>query len=462
MDLKKLRQRDSDLNASIAKATKDRAAIGMAAVAENRKLTDDERAKFVAAGPAIEALQSELAENAELLAAAEAANEAERRMRPDGPDPDADASRLAAARAGLVVGQDRTELDTKRGYKDHKELLADVMAAGMYGRVSAKLKPLQATQGSDEQGVYSDPAGGFLVPSGVAPGLLQTDAEKDWIAALVTNISPMTAPTVSFNARVDKDHTTSVSGGFTVTRRPETVDGTASRTAFEQVVLTANEEFGLAFATERILNDSPQSFVAIIAAGFSDEFANNAIKERLRGSGVGERLGVLHALNTALVTVTKESQQAADTIVKENIDKMASRAWRYQNSVWIANHDTRPQLRSLVQAIGTGGTAVSYFEGGGTTSGGSVERLDGRPIYFTEHASKLGDVGDLSLIDWSQYLEGEYQQLQTAESIHVRFASAERAFRFYKRNDGRPWWRTFLTPAQSAQTLSPFVVLGAR
>lgn len=461
MGLKAARQRASDLTAAIAKAKKDRAGIGESALAEKRGLTDAERESFLQAGKAIEKLEAEAADNAIVLASLEASNEAERHMRPVGPDPDQQASAAAAKAAGLgqvIVGQNNADADPKRGFKDYREFLADVMSAGQTRRVSAKLRPLQATQGSDEAGVYSDPAGGFLVPHGVAPGLLSTSAEADFIAPLVTDISPMQAPTVSFNARVDKDHTTSVSGGFTVTRRPETVDGTASRMTFEQVTLTANEEFGLAFATERILTDSPQSFVALINAGFNDEYANNAINERLNGSGVGERLGILHANNGCLVSVAKETGQAANTIVKENIDKMAARSWRYSQACWCANPSTRPQLRSLHQAIGTGGSLVSYF----ASNPGGQETLDGRPIYFTEHAKNLGTVGDLILCVWSQYLEGTYQQLQSAESIHVRFAAAERAFRFYRRNDGRPWWRTAMTPKNSAPTLSPFVALNTR
>lgn len=424
-----------------------------AATAGGAALTDDERAS-------IATLKAEFDTVEALRIEAERLNEADRAFTAVVPDADAmAAAKVALGRTGgIVMGKDNAQDDPKRGFKDHKELLADVMEAGRTGRVSAKLRPLQATQGSDEAGVYSDPAGGFLVPHGVAPGLLSTSAEADFIAPLVTDISPMQAPTVSFNARVDKDHTTSVSGGFTVTRRPETVDGTGSRMTFEQVTLTANEEFGLAFATERILTDSPMSFVALINSGFNDEYANNAINERLNGSGVGERLGILHANNGCLVSISKETGQAANTIVKENIDKMAARCWRYAQAVWLANPSTRPQLRSLHQAIGTGGSLVSYF----STNPGGQETLDGRPIYFTEHAKNLGTVGDIILCVWSQYLEGTYQQLQSAESIHVRFAAAERAFRFYRRNDGRPWWRAAMTPKNSAPTLSPFIALNTR
>ena len=45
--------------------------------------------------------------------------------------------------------------------------------------------------------------------------------------------------------------------------------------------------------------------------------------------------------------------------------------------------------------------------------------------------------------------------------MHVRFDVGERAFRFYRRNDGQWWWRTVLTP-KNGDTLSPTVTLAAR
>jgi HK97 family phage major capsid protein len=399
-------------------------------------------------------LQEQKAEASRRLAEAEAANDAERRETPVA-DPDAAASAAAASR--VQVGKDNVEDDPKRGFKDHRDYLAAVMNAGRGMRVDKRLLPLRATQGSDEQGEYSGPAGGFLVPHGVAPGILSVTPEGDPLMGLVTEV-PMTAPTVSYNARVDKNHATSVSGGFIVTRRPETVDGTSSRMTFEQVTLTANEEFGLAFATERILTDSPSSFVAIVQAGFRDEYAANAMNERINGTGAGERQGALNAL--CKIAVAKESGQKAATVVKENIDKMAARCWRYSRAYWLANHNTRPQLKSLVQVVGTGGNAVPYFITEGAPAGFDG-LLDGRPLLFTEFAKTLGTEGDLMLLVLSEYLEGTYQSEQYAESIQVRFAAAERAFRFYRRNDGQWWWRSSLQP-RNGDTLSPVVTLATR
>lgn len=444
MNIKALRQKKADL---VAQMKGVQGKLGV------EGLTADQRAAFLTEFKGLEAAYDA---NEELLAAAERLAERERTLTPIA-DPDHQAQNRGAAAARVEVTE-RVDADPKRGFKDHRDYLKAVMAAGRNpGRIDQRLKPLQATQGSDEQGEYSDPHGGFLVPHGVAPGILSIAPEADPIASLATPVE-MTAPTVSFNARVDKDHTTSVSGGFTVTRRPETVDGTASRAKFEQVTLTANEEFGLAVASERILTDSPTSFVAIIQAGFRDEYVANGMNERINGTGVGERQGAL--VTPCKLGVAKEAGQKAASIVKENIDKMAARCWRYSRAVWVANHNTRPQLKGLVQVVGTGGNAVPYFVTEGAPAGFDG-LLDGRPLAFTEFAKTIGTEGDLMLLVMSEYLEGTYQSEQYAESMHVRFAAAERMFRFYRRNDGQWWWRSALTP-KNGDTLSPVITLATR
>jgi HK97 family phage major capsid protein len=315
--------------------------------------------------------------------------------------------------------------------------------------------------GSDEARAISDPYGGFLVPITFTPDLLKIDPEKDPIGSKTRNV-PMASPTVKIPARVDKNHTSSVSGGLTVTRRPETVAGTSSQMQFEQVVLDAHTLFGLSYATEELLRDSPISFAALLSAGFSDQFAYHLIKERLYGSGVGEFLGVLTALDASslgpTISVAKETGQEADTITYDNVLKMRSRCWGYDKAAWLANHDTMPQLMKLNQAVGTGGAVVWQP----SAREDHPDILLGRPLFFTEYAKTLGDQGDLGIYNWSEYLEGTYQPLQNDESIHVRFVNHERTFKFWMRNAGQPWWKSALTPVYSSQKLSPFVVLDAR
>jgi len=415
----------------------------------------EEDCKKVADAEALsEGFDARLSAQRKLVADAKATKEdADRALQVETARLAAEDAQLAAFPSGRIsVGSPNADADPSRGFRGHQDFFRAVMRAGSGRGVDERLRPL-ATQGSDEQQAASNPYGGYLVPVGVAPGILSVKPEGDPLAQHIRNI-PMTAPKIQFNARVDKNHSTSVSGGLIVTRHPETVDGSASRMSFEQIEMNANEEVGFAFATERILSDSPTSFVALLTSGFSDEYIANAMKERILGSGVGERQGILNT--PCLISVTAETAQVAGTIVKENIDKMAARCWRYNTAVYLANHNTRPQLRSLHQIVGIGGVTVPYF-----SQSAGQEYLDGRPIHFTEFAKGVGTAGDLILANWSEYIEGAYQSEQYAESMHVRFLALERCFRFYRRNDGQWWWRSALTPA-NGDTLSPAVVLATR
>ena len=387
----------------------------------------------------------------------------------------------------------RAEADPRCGFQSHQEYCGSVMAAtgirnredvpderlralaagnGGDGPEIAFMLPrawtppgLLAAAGSDEHGGYDYGRGGAAIPVTLLPGMLQLGFEGDPTVGRV-RVVPMASPIVSLLARVDKNHTSSVSGGFTVTRRPETVDISSSRTELERVKLEASGLFGLAFATEELLTDSPISFIAIIEAGFRDQFAHAILSEKLRGLGADQYLGILTALAasslgpTIAVTRTTSSEiHAMDAV------NMRARCWGYGNAIWLANHDCYPFLSKLAHVI---------TDGGGTPVGAGAitlyqqslqedrpDMLLGRPIFYTEYASTLGSAGDLILGNWNEFLEGLYQPLQSAESVHVRFVQHERAFKFWVRNAGAPWWRSALTPNQSSDTLSPFVIIAA-
>lgn len=345
------------------------------------------------------------------------------------------------------------ESDPKRGFKHNREFLLSTMEAFKEQRITdVRLNGCKSLAvGSDEQSIFADPYGGFLMPEGFSPNLLTVASESDPTAGRVLDI-PMTSPSLSIPARVDKNHTSSVSGGLTVTRREESGAATSSRMEMEKVKLEANGLFGLAYATEELLSRSPISFAALLEAGFREEFRSEILNEKLNGTGVGEYEGINNS--PAVVTVAKEGGQSADTIVAANIYKMRSRTWGYGNAIWLANHDTIPQLAAL-----NDGTNNIFLV---SATEDLPDMLLGRPIFFTEYTETLGDKGDILCGNWSQYLEGTLESVQSAESVHVRFVNHERTFKFWTYNDGRCWWRSALTPKKSSNTLSPFVNLAAR
>jgi len=393
----------------------------------------------------------------------------------------------APANGSRVRVQARAEEDPRRGFPMHRDFFLSVIDnAGRSSREQVsdeRLRPLAvasedgargelayllprgfnpsflATAGSDEQGAYSDPYGGYAVPKTLLPGMLQLGFEGDPTSGR-TQAIPMASPTVELLARTDKNHATSVSGGFTVTRKPETVAATASRGEMEKVTLKASTLMGLAYATEEILTDSVISFIALIDAGFRDQFAHNMLREKIRGLGGSEYQGVIGA-DCSIA----ESRDTSTRILGDDVIQMRARCWGYGQAIWLANHDAFPELMRLgaaaydtLAATPLAGSNALYVQ---SIREDRPDSLLGRPIFYSEYPSTLGSAGDLILANWSQYLEGLYQPLQSAESMHVRFVNHERTFKLWLRNAGAPWWRTALTPNQSTTTLSPFVILAA-
>ena len=266
----------------------------------------------------------------------------------------------------------------------------------------------------------------------------------------------MTSRQFAVNARVDADHSTSVAGSLVLERKRETDSFTARRVEGELIQLVATTLGVVVHTAEELMEDNPLAFTAFLLRSFSDALAGRRINERLRGLGGVEPLGVLNA--DCLITVAKESAQSADTINGANIQNMSSRVWNYDQAIWLANPDTRSQLMqaSVDSAVGS----RWLFQPAQREE--DTDMLDGRPCFFTEFASALGDAGDLVCGTWSQYLDGTLQPGTTVSSVEVRFDRREETFKFTHRGDGAPWWLSPLTPKFGANTLSPFVTLAER
>jgi hypothetical protein len=114
-------------------------------------------------------------------------------------------------------------------------------------------------------------------------------------------------------------------------------------------------------------------------------------------------------------------------------------AGSFGNSFWLCHQSTIPQLLTLSVSVGTGGDHIPVM----TRSGGGFEILT-RPVVFTEKTEKLGDLGDIMLIDASQYVVGLRSEMRFDTSIHVAFVTDEILARLSGRDLGSV--RTVRTP----------------
>ena len=300
-------------------------------------------------------------------------------------------------------------------------------------------------------------AGGFLVPDAFTTQLLSLAIEDSVIRPRAFRM-PMSSLNLSLPTIVDTTHATNVFGGVQAYWTPESGSYTSSEPSFGRVTLTAKKLTAYTSAANELLADSAISLEALLMRIFPQAISYFEDDAFVNGVGGGQPVGILNA--DALITVAKETGQAATTITAENIDKMYSRMLPQSrgNAIWLAHPDVMPQIVALSRAIGTGGSAVMMSN----MAGSAPASLYGRPLILSEKCQSLGTAGDIFFVDLSYYVVADRQSLSMASSPHVRFQNDETVWRFTSRLDGRPWLESALTPRNGSNTISPFVNLATR
>lgn len=376
----------------------------------------------------------------------------------DRPQPRKTQADAPAARTQVGQVRERVLDDPKLGWSNMGEFATGVFAGCKPGGVVDERLRIGAAATGMSQGTGSD--GGFLVPpefsSTIYDGVM---GQADSLIARTDNYT-VTGESLTFPANAETSRANgSRWGGVRGYWISEAGQITSSKPTLRQVKVEPQGMAVLVYATEKLLRN------ATAAAQYLTRAARDEINFLLgdaivNGDGVGKPVGFVgHA---SVVSVAKESGQAAATVVKANIDKMWSRclAAARNRAVWVVNQDVEPQLEALSAVVGVGGVPV-YLPAGGIADTPNA-RLKGRPVITSEYAATLGTVGDISLVDFSSYVTGTRGSVQEAMSMHLRFDYAESAFRFMFEADGQPWLASPITPFKGTNTLSPIVTLATR
>lgn len=359
----------------------------------------------------------------------------------------------------IVVTEDETDKKASQPWEDLGKFLKAVHIAAMYPHQSDdRLKAQKAVLGASE-GIPSD--GGFLVQPNFSDEIFMLEHSQSEIVSRVRkfpvgpNNNGMTINAVDETSRA----TGSRWGGVRAYWDAEGDSATASKPTFRQMQLKLSKVRALMYATDELLEDTTQ-LAAVARQAVNEEITWAVENTIMRGTGAGQPEGIIgHA---SVVSVAKETGQAAATIVADNIIKMWARMWSRSrmSAAWFINQDIEPQLYKLNLPVGTGGELV-YMPPGGL-SASPYGSIFGRPVIPVEYASTLGTVGDIILADLSQYLMIDKGGVEEASSMHVQFLTGEQTFRWTYRVDGQPGWSSALTPANGSNTQSPFITLATR
>ncbi|MEJ3658764.1 phage major capsid protein [Actinomycetes bacterium KLBMP 9759] len=305
--------------------------------------------------------------------------------------------------------------------------------------------------------------GGFTIPEEFRGDLMDAALETSVVRPRA-RVIPMSSPRVQLPIVDAPSRASSVFGGFRSYWTAEAATLVDSSPKFGRITLDAHKLTTFTDVPNELLDDglALQAFLeealpATVAWGEDLAF--------ISGNGVGQPLGFLHTGNSAMVTVLKESGQAAGTIVWENLVKMWARMLpaSLQRAVWVAHISTFPELATMALSVGTGGSAV-WIGGPVGQSGTDAPPVTilGRPVVFTEKVPEVGDAGDITLVDFGYYLVGDRMSMDLQSSEHYRFQSDMTSYRCITRVDGRPGLLSPVTPAVGTDTLSAFVRLEAR
>lgn len=348
--------------------------------------------------------------------------------------------------------------DPKGGFTSFGEFAVVARAAVLNPGQADKRIMAAAPSTVSTEGVGAD--GGFAVPPEFRKEIwIKVMGEEALIQKtdqLVTGANSMVLP-------ADETTPWASSGGIQAYWEGENIAQTASKIALQPKSIRLNKLTALVPITEELLEDAPglDGYLRTKAPLKMRAKLNTGI---VRGTGVGMPMGILSS--PSLITVSQAAgspKQGAATIVYDNIVAMWARMYSEcrRNAVWLINQDIEPQLDMMAFARLATQKVPVYLPAGGA-SASPYATLKGRPVIPMQACSTLGTVGDIILVDPTQYMTvTKGTDIRTDISMHLYFDAAALAYRFILRVTGQPWWGASIAPENGSTTLSWAVALSS-
>ena len=367
------------------------------------------------------------------------------------------------ASAGPVITRQHEcqEDDPARGFRTFGDFALRVYEAGPNPMNDRDLVA-QVAAGTGMSAAVGQ-SGGIFVPPAFSSALWdQTRMASNSLLSLTTQVpidpgvESITIPGINETSRADGSRWGGIQGRW----KGELTAMSESSPTFREIKLSPQELYVFAYISDKLLRQAPAAATSVLNMAMADEINFKVGNAIFSGDGNGKPRGF--KVHGGTVSISKETGQAAATVVKENIDKMWARChanWR-AGAVWLINQDVEPALEQLSAVVGTGGVPV-YLPPGGVTETPNA-RLKGRPVIVSEYCETLGTVGDIVLCNLSAYATAVRGTVDQQSSMHLKFDYAQTAFRLIFEVDGQPMLASAITPFKGTNTLSPIVTLATR
>lgn len=303
----------------------------------------------------------------------------------------------------------------------------------------------------------SGASGGFLVPVEFQAQLQAVMAEDSSIRARCTRI-PMTRRQVDIPILNQTGTTAGIPhwfGGMQFYWAEEASEKTETDASFRQISLVAHKLIGYTRVGDELLDDSAISLAAFLQGplGFAGGVRWMEEYAFLNGTGAGQPMGVITAINQPTIAV---GRQAANAVSYPDFANMLENFLPSGQGVWFISQSLMADVIQL-----SGPTGNPSYVWNTNAADGIPGTLLGRPVVWTEKVPRVGSTGDVVLADWRYYLLGDRQATTIESTKFDRWSYDETSWRVVHRVDGQPWLSAPLTYQDGTTQVSPFVVLSA-
>ena len=350
--------------------------------------------------------------------------------------------------------------DEARPFNSLGEQLRAVYNLRRHGIQDRRLQQVNNAVLGNNEGTGAE--GGFAIQTDFAGVILESALERNSLLQRLDRYTVSSgANAMRWVAADGSDLTAGVFGGVQMFWAAEGGTVPATHPKLREIKLDLEKMMGFAYCTDEMLEDAAfmSGFFSTAFSLAADELLTGSV---IAGDGVGKPLGWLNS--PALITVAKETSQAAGTFVGNNAVKMLARAMPKgrQRLVWLMHPDLEDQLPGLSITSTDGSTSKFLWDPEGGIRNFDTQRVLGKPVLFDQNCAPVGSVGDVTLVDPFQYILLSKGTIKQDWSMHVEFLTDQMCFRVVFRCNGTPKVNKPMTIKNSAKTRSPFVALAAR
>lgn len=428
MTLKELREKRAKLVAECR-------GIIMTAETEDRDLTTEEQGSFDAKKTEMDALDVRIARMAGVEAAEAAGN----------------ITVPAAARGGGI-----TIPDGPHGPKEF-ESLGEFMHAVRFRQSDPRLNFVEGVGAVGEDGeinaemrMDNDTQGGFMIPPQLRNTILKVEPQDALVRPRAQVIPAGSPPDAGITMpALDQSGTNPANmfGGVAVQWIGEGDDKPETDAKLKSITLTPHEVAGTVVVTDKLLRNwqAASSFLEGLLRGATTAAEDYAF---LRGTGINQPLG---AINSGAMYFVNRAI-ASHVGYLDLLNMVSHFLMRGGTSpVWSMPQSALVDIATMVDPEG------HYIWKAGAVDGFAGTLL-GYPVRWNNRSPALGSKGDITLIDWSQYLIKDGSGPFVAASEHVLFRQNKTVVKIFWNVDGAPWL-TAPIKEENGYTVSPFVGL---